>query len=74
LWPDYFGHYRRVVWLAQSPSPDLSEEAEAVAAMFGLPLTVIDVGTTRLERELESLIQDAGGQAAAERDASGALT
>ena len=21
LWPDYFGHYRRVVWLAQSPRP-----------------------------------------------------
>src|SRR5215472_13658420 len=43
LWPDYFGHYRRVVWLAQSPSPELAGEAEAVAAMFGLPLTVLDV-------------------------------
>jgi hypothetical protein len=64
LWADYFGHYRRVVWLAQSPSPDLSQEAEAVAAMFGLPLTVIEVGTTRLERELESLLDDAGAQAA----------
>jgi len=56
LWPDYFGHYRRVVWLAQSPSPELAGEAEAVAAMFGLPLTVLDVGTARLERELESLL------------------
>jgi hypothetical protein len=59
LWPDYFGHYRRVVWLAQSPSPDMADEAESVAAMFGLPLTVIDVGTERLERELESLLRAA---------------
>ena len=64
LWPDYFGHYRRVVWLAQAPSPELTEEAESVAAMFGLPLTVIDVGTARLERELESLLLHASsGQA-----------
>ncbi len=53
LWPDYFGHYRRVVWLAQSPDPALEAEAEAVAARFGLPLTVIGTGTARLERELE---------------------
>lgn len=56
LWADYFEHYRRVVWLAQSAEPGLASEAESVAAMFGLPLTVIDVGTTRLERELESLL------------------
>jgi hypothetical protein len=65
LWPDYFGHYRRVVWLAQSPSPELAGEAEAVAAMFGLPLTVMDVGTARLERELESLLSGAGAMRAA---------
>jgi hypothetical protein len=56
LWPDYFGHYRRVVWLAQSPEPGLAGQAQAVAAMFGLPLTVVDVGTGGLERELESLL------------------
>ena len=56
LWPDYFGHYRRVVWLAQEPTPELAGEADAVAAMFGLPLTVLDVGTTGLERELEALL------------------
>ena len=56
LWPDYFGHYRRVVWLAQSRDPALAAEAEAVAAQFGLPLTVIDTGTARLERELELLL------------------
>ena len=56
LWPDYFGHYRRVVWLAQHRDPALETEATAVAAMFGLPLTVIDTGMARLERELENLI------------------
>jgi Protein of unknown function (DUF1638) len=56
LWPDYFGHYRRVVWLAQHRDPALEGEAAAVAAMFGLPLTVIDTGTARLERALENLI------------------
>jgi uncharacterized protein DUF1638 len=56
LWPDYFGHYRRLVWLAQDPSPGLAAQAEQVAARFGLPLTVVETGTARLERELESLI------------------
>jgi Protein of unknown function (DUF1638) len=55
LWPDYFGHYRRLVWLAQRRDPALEAEAAAVAAMFGLPLTVLDVGTGGLERELELL-------------------
>ena len=56
LWPDYFGHYRRLVWLAQRRDVPLEAEAAAVAAMFGLPLTVLDVGTSGLERELELLI------------------
>lgn len=56
LWGDYFGHYRRLVWLAQSPQPDLAEDAQAVAAMFGLPLTRIDVGVDGLEVALESLV------------------
>src|SRR5580700_2747130 len=34
LWPDYFGHYRRVVWLAQDPEPGLEAEAEQVAGRF----------------------------------------
>ncbi len=56
LWPDYFGHYRRVVWLAQSRDPALESEARAVAALFGLPLSVIDTGTAGLERELGRLL------------------
>ena len=56
LWPDYFGHYLRLVWLAQRRDAALEAEAAAVAAMFGLPLTVLDVGTGGLERELELLV------------------
>ena len=56
LWPDYFGHYLRLVWLAQARDAALEAEAAAVAAMFGLPLTVLDVGTGGLERELELLV------------------
>lgn len=60
LWPDYFQHYRRLVWLAQSPEPDpaLAEQAAGIAARFGLPLTVIDVGTKGLEGELELLLNE----------------
>ena len=60
LWPDYFGHYRRVVWLAQDPEPGLAAKAEQVAARFGLPLTVVPTGTARLERELELLVAGDG--------------
>jgi Protein of unknown function (DUF1638) len=61
LWPDYFGQYRRVVWLAQDRSAELAAEAERVAAMFGLPLTVVETGTGRLERELARLVGEGGG-------------
>lgn len=56
LWPDYFGHYRRLVWLAQQPDPALAAEAQRIAVLFGLPLTVISTGLTRLEAELARLV------------------
>ena len=68
LWPDYFRHYRRVVWLAQDRSAPMQAQAEQVAARFGLPLTVIETGTGRLEAELARLIGDEtspGAEAAA---------
>ena len=62
LWTDYFGHYRRLVWLTQSepPSSDLAAKAEAVRVRFGLPMTVVETGTGRLERELERLVGGTG--------------
>ncbi len=59
-WPelreDYFGHYTRVVWLAQEPDDELRTLAEQAAERIGLPLTVIDTGTTGLERALADLV------------------
>jgi Protein of unknown function (DUF1638) len=57
LWPDYFGHYKRLVWLAQAPTPALAAEAARIAGIFGLPLACIDTGTTRLEAALADLIE-----------------
>ena len=59
LWGDYFGHYRRLVWLAQEPSPALEAEAARVALLFGLPLTRVDTGTGPLERALAALVEEA---------------
>ncbi len=72
LWPDYFGHYRRLVWLAQSRDPALDAEASAIAAMFGLPLTVMDVGTGGLERELARLLSEAARRDARQAGPGGA--
>src|SRR6185295_16206738 len=56
LWDDYFGHYTRLVWLAQEPSAALAAEADRVAGQFGLPLTRVDVGVSRLEQALAGLV------------------
>jgi hypothetical protein len=64
LWGDYFGHYRRLVWLAQEPTPALEAAAERVAGRFGLPLTRVDTGVTRLERALASLVSEVAPWAA----------
>jgi hypothetical protein len=57
LIPDYFGNYRRIVWLTGDlQAASLDEEATAIAELLGLPLERVDVGTSGLERELEILI------------------
>jgi Protein of unknown function (DUF1638) len=57
LWSDYFGHYRRLVWLAQQPTTELEEAATRIASQFNLPLTRIDTGTTGLEAALAQVIE-----------------
>jgi hypothetical protein len=58
LWPDYFGRYTRVVWLAQEPTPELEAGALSIAQRFGLPLTTISTGLGRLEAALAALIEN----------------
>jgi hypothetical protein len=71
-WPelrdDYFGHYTRVVWLAQQPDEELRSLAEAAAARIDLPLTVVETGDARLERALADLL---GGAATPAGGAAG---
>lgn len=63
-WPElrdvYFGRYRRVVWLASDPTPELATLAERAAAALGLPLQTVPLGDGRLERELALLMADTG--------------
>jgi Protein of unknown function (DUF1638) len=56
LWPDYFGHYKRLAWLVQRSTAELEEAAARIAGRFNLPLTRIDTGTQGLEAALERLI------------------
>jgi len=59
-WPElrdtYFGHYTRVVWLAQQPDDDLRAQAEQAAQAIGLPLTVVETGDGGLEHALLDLV------------------
>lgn len=59
LWKDYFGNYRRLIWLAQRPTSELEEDATRIANQFNLPLTRIDTGTAGLEAALAQMIEPA---------------
>jgi hypothetical protein len=52
----YFGHYTRVVWLAQQPGEELRLLAEEASTRIGLPLTVVDTGDSGLEMALAELL------------------
>jgi hypothetical protein len=49
LFDEYFRHYRRLVYLAQTPSPALLERARAAAGFMKLPLEIRETGFGLLE-------------------------
>ena len=52
LFPDYFRNYRRLVYLAQAPSPELAARAHRAAAFLKLPLEIRETGYGLLESEV----------------------
>lgn len=56
---DYFAHYRRVVWLAECPTPALEARAKSIAARLGLDLEVRHVGRRPLACALHRLLSKA---------------
>jgi hypothetical protein len=60
-WPElrdaYFAHYTRVVWLAQEPDDELRALAQDAADRIDLPLTVVETGSTGLERALAAVVE-----------------
>lgn len=61
----YFGHYTRVLWLAQRPTSATYQAAQRAAARIGLPLEVTKVGNAGLERGLARLLSGAPAPGAA---------
>jgi hypothetical protein len=55
---EYFGNYKRVVYLAQQPTADLLEHAQVAADKLGLALEVRETGMGDLEQRLLELINE----------------
>ena len=57
LLPDYFGNYRRVIWLVTSPTDELKRAACEAAAALNLPLETRFVGDLGLERSIAEILR-----------------
>ena len=55
---DYFKNYTQVLWLVQSHTQELEENARTAAALIGLPLEIKNVGEERLEMQILSLVRN----------------
>ena len=51
----YFGNYTRVLWISQSPTPELEEAAQRCANRLNLRLDRSDVGRGLLESRILEL-------------------
>lgn len=57
LLAQYFGNYRRLVYLAQAPAPDAEAAARKVAERLGLELVVRPTGYGGLASSLKSFVE-----------------
>lgn len=55
---DYFKNYRKVVWLAQNPTAELKNAAQAAADLMKLPLEIDVVGESGLLDQVKRLLND----------------
>lgn len=55
---DYFRNYKRVVYLAQNPDPELEGKAQKAAEYLGLPLEIRPTGYGLLETRLAAMMGD----------------
>ena len=56
LFSTYFGHYKKLVYLAQSPKPGSVDQAKAVADRMGLGFEYRETGYGNLETALKSAV------------------
>jgi hypothetical protein len=63
LFPTYFGNYRKLVYLAQSPLPEGEDRARSIALRMGLAFEYRATGYGSLETSLRRTV----GQASAQR-------
>jgi hypothetical protein len=60
LFPVYFGHYRKLVYLAQAPQPESEAAARQVAERMGLAFEFRPTGYGTLETSLHDAVERAG--------------
>jgi hypothetical protein len=59
LFPTYFGNYRRLVYLAQSPPPEAESHARAIAERMGLAFEYRATGYGSLETSMRGAVDHA---------------
>jgi hypothetical protein len=57
LFPSYFGNYRKLVYLAQSPAPESHAQARAIAVRMGLGFEYRATGYGMLEASLHEALR-----------------
>ncbi|MDE2304462.1 MAG: DUF1638 domain-containing protein [Gammaproteobacteria bacterium] len=57
LFDTYFGHYRRLVYLAQAPAPQAEQEARAIAGRMGLSFEFRHTGYGALASSLQAAVK-----------------